>query len=92
MKRIKNYKTFIESQDNITHNEGWIGDALKSASGTFKNFLTNIGAPFKNLVNDFKKGMKIEDVKNKISQNYMVEIRLFSRNYGFLKVKIKNKI
>ena len=53
--------------NNNRINEGWIGDALKSASGVFKNFLTNIGAPFKNLVNDFKKGMKIGELKTKIS-------------------------
>jgi len=62
MKKIMDYNQF----KNSNLNEGWVGDALKSASGAFKNFLTNIGAPFKNLVNDVKKGMKIEDVKNKI--------------------------
>jgi hypothetical protein len=94
MKRIKNYKHFLESKEvakpkhYVTNhmdevdmdrlskqNEGWIGDALKSASGAFKNFLTNIGAPFKNLVNDFRKGMKIEDVKNKISQTMDISLK-----------------
>lgn len=86
MKKIMDYNQF----KNSNLNEGWVGDALKSASGAFKNFLTNIGAPFKNLVNDFKKGMKIEDVKNKISQT--MDISLKSATDSINKAKDEQEI
>ena len=89
MKTIMNYNQFTKSK-NTNLNEGWIGDALKSASGAFKNFLTNIGAPFKNLVGDFKKGMKIEDVKNKISQT--MDIYLKSATDAINKAKDEQEI
>lgn len=89
MKTIMNYNQFTKSK-NTNLNEGWIGDALKSASGAFKNFLTNIGAPFKNLVGDFKKGMKIEDVKNKISQT--MDISLKSATDAINKAKDEQEI
>ena len=63
-KYIKTYESFKDSQDV---NEGWFGDALKSATGALKTFLSNFTAPFKTLVNDFKKGMKLGDLKTKIS-------------------------
>ena len=62
MKHLKNYQGF-ENQVN----EEFIGKMLASATGAFKNFLTNITAPFKSLKDDFKKGMKLEDAKKKMT-------------------------
>ena len=50
----------------IKTNEEFIGSLLAAAKGVFKNFLTALTAPFKNLKDDFKKGMKREELKIKI--------------------------
>lgn len=62
MKHIKTYERY-----NQPVNEEFIGKMLASATGAFKNFLTNISAPFKALKDDFKKGMKMEDAKKKMT-------------------------
>jgi hypothetical protein len=63
MKRIKNYEDF--KNDRV--NEEFLGSLLAAAKGAFKNFLTGISAPFKSLKDDFKKGLKREELKKKIS-------------------------
>lgn len=63
MKRIKNYENF----KNDSVNEEFLGSLLAAAKGAFKNFLTGISAPFKSLKDDFKKGLKREELKKKIS-------------------------
>jgi len=63
MKRIKNYEDF----KNDSVNEEFLGSLLAAAKGAFKNFLTGISAPFKSLKDDFKKGLKREELKKKIS-------------------------
>lgn len=50
----------------IKTNEEFIGSLLAAAKGVFKNFLNALAEPFKNLKDDFKKGMKIEELKIKI--------------------------
>ena len=63
MKYIKSYQSYKEERVN----EEFVGSLLKAATGAFKNFLTNLLAPFKTMKDDFKKGMKMEEVKKKIS-------------------------
>jgi hypothetical protein len=64
MKHINNYQKFRDEQVN----EEWnIMAALRSATGAFKGFLTGLAAPFKNLKDDFKKGLKREELKKKVS-------------------------
>ena len=62
MKYLKNYENY-----QTPVNEEFIGKMLAAATGAFKNFLTNISAPFKSLKDDFKKGMKMEDAKKKMT-------------------------
>ena len=68
MKYVRTYESFKEKRNNQEPvNEEFIGKLLASATGALKNFLGNITAPFKTLKDDFKKSMKIEDVKKKMS-------------------------
>jgi hypothetical protein len=60
MKYIKKYDAYLLKEE-----EGLM-DVFKSATGAFKNFLGGITTPFKNLSADFKKGMKLSEVKNKV--------------------------
>lgn len=60
---MKHIKTF-ESYNNV--NEEFIGSLLAAAKGVFKNFLNALAAPFKNFKEDFKRGMKREELKIKI--------------------------
>ena len=67
-----NNKTIVDPKEKIKSEienepiqEGLM-DILKSATGAFKNFLGGITTPFKNLSQDFKKGMKLSEVKNKV--------------------------
>lgn len=62
MNYIKTYNSFKDE----SLNEG-LGSVVKSAGGALKNFISGIMQPFKNLSKDFKNGLKVEDVKNKIS-------------------------
>ena len=64
MKRINDYQKFRDEQVN----EEWnIMAALRSATGAFKGFLTGLAAPFKNISADFKKGLKREELKKKVT-------------------------
>lgn len=63
MKRISNYQKFRDDQVN----EEFILSALKAATGAFKNFLTGLAAPFKSIKDDFKKGLKREELKKKVT-------------------------
>jgi hypothetical protein len=62
MKYVKNFESF---DHNV--NEEFLGGLLSAAKGALKNFLTGVTAPFKSLKDDFKKGMKLEDIKKKIT-------------------------
>jgi hypothetical protein len=63
MKYIKKYESF-KSERSEEVNEGLM-DILRAAGGALKNFLTGIMAPFKTIKDDFKKGLKFEEVKTK---------------------------
>jgi len=65
MKYVKTYESFRFQKDSESVNEELLGDIFNAAKGALKNFLGGIMAPFKNLKNDFKKGMKFEEVKTK---------------------------
>lgn len=78
MKYVKSYQSFKENrkiEDSEPVNEEifggimrGIGNLLSAAKGAFKNFLTGIQAPFKAVAEDFKKGLKREELKTKITQ------------------------
>lgn len=80
MKYIRTYESF-KNEKNIPVNEG-IMDVLKAAGGALKNFLTNMLAPFKSLKDDFKKGMKLEEVKTKISKALDDVLKTYTDNIG----------
>jgi len=63
MKRINDYQKFRDEQVN----EEFLGSLLAAAKGAFKNFLTGIAAPFKSIKDDFKKGLKREELKKKVT-------------------------
>jgi hypothetical protein len=67
MKYIKTYESFRNNKKEENVNEEFIGGLLKSATGALKNFLGNIMAPLKSLKDDFKKGMKLEEIKKKMT-------------------------
>lgn len=62
--QIRKYESFIEEPVN----EELIGEIIKAAKGALKGFLTNITTPFKNLKDDFKKGLKTEQAKTRFIQ------------------------
>lgn len=80
MNYIKTYESFKNEKNNPV-NEG-IMDVLKAAGGALKNFLTNMLAPFKSLKDDFKKGMKLEEVKTKISKALDDVLKTYTDNIG----------
>ena len=59
MKYIKGFEDHV--------NEEFIGNLLAAAKGVFKNFLSQLTAPFKNLKDEFKKGLKREELRRKIT-------------------------
>jgi hypothetical protein len=63
MKRINNYQKFRDEQVN----EEFISSLISAAKGAFKNFLSGIAAPFKSIKDDFKKGLKREELKTKVT-------------------------
>lgn len=63
MKYIHTYKSYKSEKVN----EELLSDVFKSAKGAFKNFLNGLMIPFKNLKDDFKKGLKIEEVRTKMN-------------------------
>jgi hypothetical protein len=60
MKHIKNYEDFKV-------NEEFFAPLWNAAKGAFKNFLSGLAAPFKSLKDDFKKGLKREELKKKLT-------------------------
>jgi hypothetical protein len=62
MKHLKNYNQF-----NDSINEEFLGALWQAAKGAFKNFLSGLTAPFKSLKDDFKKGLKREELKKKLT-------------------------
>ena len=63
MRHISDYQKFRDEKIN----EEFLGSLLSAAKGAFKNFLTNISAPFKSIKDDFKKGLKREELKKKVT-------------------------
>jgi hypothetical protein len=63
MRYVKKYDSFKKEEST---NEEFLGALYNAAKGALKNFFGNIMAPFKTLKDDFKKGMKREDIKKKI--------------------------
>jgi len=66
MKYVRTYESF-KTQKSEPVNEELLGDILKAAKGALKNFLAGVMAPFKTLKDDFKKGLKFEEVKTKFT-------------------------
>ena len=67
MKYIKTYESFKVNKKEDELNEEFLGDVLKAAKGALKNFIGGILAPFKSLKDDFKKGLKFEEIKTKMN-------------------------
>ena len=63
MKRINDYQKFRDEQIN----EEFISSLISAAKGAFKNFLSGISSPFKSIKDDFKKGLKREELKTKVT-------------------------
>ena len=66
MKYIKKYESFKNNRSEKV-NEEFLGALLSAAKGAFKNFLNGIAAPFKTIKDDFKKGLKREELKTKVT-------------------------
>lgn len=64
MKHIKQFESY-----NQEVNEEFLGDVLKAAKGALKNFITGVMTPFKSIKDDFKKGLKYEQLKTKFIQS-----------------------
>lgn len=62
MKHLKKFESF----DKV--NEEFLGDLFRAATGALKGFLSGLMQPFKSLKDDFKKGLKFEEVKTKINK------------------------
>ena len=67
MKYVKTYESFKVNKKEEELNEEFLGDVFKAAKGALKNFLGGLLAPFKSLKDDFKKGLKFEEIKTKMS-------------------------
>ena len=65
MKYVKTYESFKVNKKEEELNEEFLGDIFKAAKGALKNFLGGLMTPFKSLKDDFKKGLKFEQVKTK---------------------------
>ena len=79
MKYLKNYESFESNKfgNEVINEEIFgLGALLKTATGAFKNFLGGIMQPFKNLKDDFKKGLKFEQVKGR----FINAINLIQKN------------
>jgi len=57
--KLKKYNEFVNEELNL-------GSLFKAASGTLKSFLNSLSEPFKNLKDEFKKGLSFEKAKEKI--------------------------
>jgi hypothetical protein len=67
MKYIRTYESFKVNKNEEQLNEELLGDVFKAAKGALKNFLGGLLAPFKSLKDDFKKGLKFEEIKTKMN-------------------------
>lgn len=67
MKYVRKYESFKVKKNEEKLNEELLGDVFKAAKGALKNFLGGILAPFKSLKDDFKKGLKFEEIKTKMN-------------------------
>lgn len=67
MKYVKTYESFKINKKEGELNEEFLGDVFKAAKGALKNFLGGLLAPFKSLKDDFKKGLKFEEIKTKMN-------------------------
>jgi hypothetical protein len=79
VKYLKNYESFESNKfgNEVINEEIFgLGALLKTATGAFKNFLGGIMQPFKNLKDDFKKGLKFEQVKGR----FINAINLIQKN------------
>lgn len=91
MKYIKTFESHRTDKMNSQNlNEEFIGKLISAATGALKNFLGNITAPFKALKDDFKKGMKVEELKKKMSTT--VETILKSATDNINKAEDENAI
>lgn len=90
MQYLKKYDSFKKSQNSEEVNEELLGSLFKAATGAFKNFLSGISAPFKNLASDFKRGMKLEEAKKKMTS--AIETMLKSASDNINKAKDENEI
>lgn len=71
MKYVKTYESYKQSrknEDSLNEELFGLGNLLAAAKGAFKNFLTGLQAPFKSISADFKKGLKREELKTKLTQ------------------------
>jgi hypothetical protein len=68
-KHVRNFESFRNHKNDNHINEEilGLGNLFAAAKGAFKNFLTGLQAPFKNLSADFKKGLERGELKKKIS-------------------------
>jgi hypothetical protein len=91
MRYVKKYESF-QQEDSV--NEEFLGALYNAAKGALKNFLGNIMAPFKTLKDDFKKGMKKEDIKNKIiaAMDSVLKSSIDSINKSNDKVEINSMV
>jgi hypothetical protein len=66
-KYVRNFESFRQHKNSEQVNEEFLGNLLAAAKGAFKNFLTGITAPFKTIKDDFKKGLKKDELKKKVT-------------------------
>lgn len=67
MKYVKNYQDFRRyNQHQVNEELFGLRNLLATATGAFKNFLSNIAAPFKTASDSFNKEMKPEDAKKNL--------------------------
>lgn len=91
MRHKKQLSTRIQKYHQHSEvNEEFLGDLLKAAKGVLKNFLTGIMTPFKTLKDDFKKGLKYEQLKTKFIQSLDTMLKNASANIQ--KAKDENEI
>jgi hypothetical protein len=84
MKHIQKFENYSEV------NEEFLGDLLKAAKGALKNFVTGVMTPFKAIKDDFKKGLKFEQLKTKFIQS--LDTMLKNATASIQKAKDENEI
>jgi hypothetical protein len=88
MKHIKKYESFKYEGEPVQ--EEFLGDILKAAKGALKNFITGVMTPFKSLKDDFKKGLKYEQLKTKFIQS--LDTMMKNATANIQKAKDENEI